>query len=111
MSERDTWDGRPVKFVEFSIRDGKPVNAAFAESAEQGSYMLLVLSMQWADTGQPVFASIEEIEVLPFRRRTALVRLSNKAAITNGMGLDDDDDALVRTTNGHDTSEAAGPSS
>jgi hypothetical protein len=110
MSERDTWDGRPVKFVEFSIRDGKPVNAAFAESAEQGSYKLLVLSMQWADTGQPVFASIEEIEVLPFRRRTALVRLSNKAAITNGMGLDDDD-ALVRTTNGHDTSEAAGPSS
>lgn len=110
MSERDAWEGRPVTFAEFSIREGKAVNQAFAEGGEQGSYMLLVLSMRWADTDTPVFASVDEIEALPFRLRPVLVRLSNKAARTNGMGVDDDD-ALVRKTNGVDTGEAAGPSS
>jgi hypothetical protein len=111
MSERDIWDGRPVTFAEFSIREGKPVNAAFELGGEAGSYMLLVLSMRWADTDQPVFASIDEIEALPFRLRGALVRFSAKAARVNGMGVDADDDALVRATNGHDVGEAAGPSS
>lgn len=111
MSERDIWDGRPVTFAEFSIREGKAVNAAFADGGEQGSYALLVLSMRWADTDQPVFAGIEEIEALPFRLRGALVRLSAKAARINGMGVDADDDALVHKSNGHDAGEAAGPSS
>ena len=112
MSERDVWDGRPVTFAEFSIREGKTVNEAFAEGGERGSYALLVLSMRWADSDQPVFASIEEIEALPFRLRGTLVRLSAKAATVNGMGISaDGDDALVRNANGHDTGEAAGPSS
>jgi hypothetical protein len=111
MSERDIWDGLPVTFVEFTIREGKAVNAAFAESAEQGSYMLLVLSMQWAETSTPVFASVDEIEALPFRLRPALVRLSNKAATTNGMGVGDDDALVRKPANGHDASEATGPSS
>ena len=111
MSERDVWDGRPVTFAEFTIREGKAVNEAFAQGGEAGSYMLLVLSLRWADTGEPVFADVDVIEALPFRLRNTLVRLSAKAATANGMGISADDDALVRNANGHDAGEAAGPSS
>ena len=108
MSTRDVWDGRPVTFAEFTIREGKAVNEAFAQGGEEGSYMLLVLSMRWADTGEPVFAEVNAIEALPYRLRNTLVRLSSKAAFVNGM-TSDDPDAPV-TGNGHDTAASASPS-
>ena len=37
MSTRDVWDGRPVTFAEFTIREGKAVNEAFAQGGEERS--------------------------------------------------------------------------
>ena len=101
-----------MTFAEFLIREGKAVNRAFAQGGEAGSYMLLVLSLRWADTGEPVFADVDVIEALPFRLRNTLVRLSAKAATANGMGI-----SAVATTRScatptaYDAGEAAGPSS
>jgi hypothetical protein len=114
MTARDVWDGRPVIFAEFSIREGRPVTQAFQRDGEQGSFALLVASMRWADSGEPVFADIDAIEVQPFRLRPTLARLSAKAAFVNGLRADDPDDeadAAPVAGNGHDAEVAARPSS
>src|SRR5262245_47589735 len=108
MTARDVWNDRPVTFVEFSIRDGRPVDEAFAVDAEQGSFQLLVLSMRYTETSQPVFATVDEIFALPFRHRATLARLAAKAGFVNGLRLTDPD-APTPPSNGHDTEAAAGP--
>lgn len=100
------WDGRAVSFAEFTIREGRAVRAAFAKDGESGSYACLVASVRWADSGEPVFASVDEIEALPFRLQQRLLRLAGEAAKVNGMM--DDDDGGERIANG--SGEPAGPS-
>jgi hypothetical protein len=118
---RDIWDGKPVTFVEFSIRDGDWVGQGFDVSNTEGSYRLLSLAMRWAETGTRVFPDAEDIWALPYRHRVAISRLAAKAAYANGMLADDPDaiqpgDAIVadgaevRLANGHDATEAAAPS-
>jgi hypothetical protein len=109
MTARDVWDGKPVTFVEFSIRDGKPVTEAFARDGQEGSFMLLVASMRWADTGEPVFADLAAVEDVSFKLKPVLARLSTKAAYVNGL-LTDDPDAPPPPGNGHDTQADASPS-
>jgi hypothetical protein len=105
---RDVWNERPVTFAEFSIRDGRPLDDAFAIDGEQGSYQLLVLSLRYADTGLPVFAAVDEIFALPFKHRATLGRLAAKAGFVNGLRLTDPD-AQTPPGNGPDTEAAAGP--
>jgi hypothetical protein len=108
MSARDIWNERPVVFAEFSIKDGKALNAAFDRDSEDGSFMLLVLSLRYADTREPVFGSIDEVLAQPFRLRPQLVRLSTKAAYVNGLQVNDPD-SPPGPAKGHDAQEAAGP--
>lgn len=100
------WDGREVVFVDFSIREGRAVRAAFATDGEKGSYACLVASARYHDSGLPVFGSVDEIEALPFRLQQRVLRLAAVAAKTNGM-IDDDDAADARVTNG--SGEPPGP--
>jgi hypothetical protein len=104
------WEGRDVVFADFNIRDGRAVRAAFAKDGETGSYACLVASARYED-GSPVFASVDEIEALPFRLQQRVLRLAALAAKSNGM-LDDDaadgaDGADGRVTNG--SGERPGP--
>jgi hypothetical protein len=103
--DRNQWDGRPVSFAEFNIREGRAVRAAFREDGETGSYTCLVKSLRYADTGEPVFASVEEVEDQPFRLQSRLLYLAGEAAKVNGML---DDDASAPAANGQ--AEPAGPS-
>jgi hypothetical protein len=90
-AERDIWEDRPVTFGEFSIKDGKAVRASFVRDSEEGTHMLVVASMRWADSNELVFKSLDELEALPFRHRDRLARLANKAARANGMNVRDPD--------------------
>jgi hypothetical protein len=100
------WDDREVTFADFTIKEGRAVRAAFARGdSEAGSYICLIASARYADTGEPVFRSVEEIEALPFRLTQRVMRLASEAAKVNGM-LDDEDGERVANGSG----EAAGPS-
>lgn len=101
------WEGRDVSFADFSILEGRAVRAAFAKDGERGSYACLVASVRYADTGLPVFASVEQIEALPFRLQQRVLRLASEAAKHNGM-MDDLDGAGEHVTNG--SGEPVGPS-
>lgn len=100
------WDGRDVVFADFSIREGREVRAAFAKDGERGSYECLMRSARYADTGEPVFASVDEIEALPFRLQQRVLRLASEAAKRNGMVEDEDDGERISNGSG----EHAGPS-
>lgn len=105
---RFEWMGREVVFHDFDILKGREVRAAFAEDGERGSYACLVASARYADSGEPVFLSIADVEAQPFRLQQRVLRLAGEAAKINGMlGVDDDDDG-ERITNG--SGEPAGPS-
>lgn len=103
--DRNQWNGRAVTFAEFNIKEGRAVRAAFREDGESGSYACLVRSLRYADTNEPVFASVDEIESQPFRLQARVLYLAGEAAKANGM-LDNDG---APQANGH--AEAAGPSS
>jgi hypothetical protein len=108
MSEpRDIWNDRPVTFAEFTIAEGKQMLKAYARDQEEGMHHLLVLSLRYADTGEPVFKSVAEIEALPFRHNFTLGRLASKAGFLNGMRSDPD--APTPAANGEDKETAAGP--
>ena len=96
---RDIWNDRPVTFVDFTIREGKVMTEAFARDGEEGSFMLLVLSLRYAESNEPVFASIDEVYAQPFRMRERLGRLATKAAFAAGMTTIDPD--APPKTNGH----------
>lgn len=83
------WEGREVNFVDFTIREGRVVRSAFASDPETGSYACLVAAARYADTGERVFQSVDEIELLPFRLQQRVLRLAGEAARSNGM-MDDD---------------------
>jgi hypothetical protein len=109
---RDSWNERPVTFAEFSIREGKPMLAAFERDGEEGSFALLVLSLRYADTGEAVFISVDEIMNQPFRLRERLSHLAGRCAFTNGLRATDPsaDVAVQAHSNGHAEGELAGPS-
>ena len=108
---RDVWEGKPVTFVEFTIKEGRAAREAFARDSEDGAIMLVVLSMRWADTGERVFATFDEAEAQPFRLRATLMRLSTKAAFVNGLRGDDPEAPPTAGSNGHDAQAAASPPS
>ena len=109
---RDSWNERPVRFEEFSIRDGKPVIAAFERDGEEGSYALLVASLRYADTGDPVFQSVDDVMGQPFRMRERLSYLLARCAYANGLRQQDPATEVAPDVqaNGHADSEQAGPS-
>ena len=104
--DRNQWNGRPVRFAEFNIREGRAVREAFRVDGETGSYTCLVQSMRYADTDEPVFASVDEVESQPFRFQQRIIYLASEAAKINGM-LDADDVGPDAQANGH--AEPAGP--
>lgn len=109
MSSRDAWNGRAVTFGEFTIKEGRAVRAAFRDGdGEAGSYAALVLSLRYADNGERVFQSVEEVEGQPFRLQERLLYLAGGAARVNGMLAADDDAAEGVQPNGH--AEAHSPS-
>jgi hypothetical protein len=92
--DRNQWNGRPVRFAEFNIREGRAVREAFRVDGETGSWSCLVQSLRYADTDEPVFASVDEIEAQPFRLQARLIYLAGEAAKVNGM-LDADEGACA----------------
>ena len=74
-----------MTFSEFSIRDSKPMVEAFARDGEEGSYALLVLALRYADSGEPVFKSVDEVFSQPFKLRDRLAYLSGRCAFANGL--------------------------
>jgi hypothetical protein len=105
---RDSWNERAVAFAEFSIRDGKAMLEAFERNGEEGSFALLVLSLRYADTGEEVFSTVDEIMNQPFRTRERLSYLAGRCAFTNGLRATDP--AADLAPNGHAGEEPAGPS-
>ena len=109
MIDRARWNDRAVVFDEFNQLVGDEIMAAFGESARKGGRLLLVHGMRYADTNEPVFASLAEVEALPFRHFERLNYLSARVAHLNGMSANDPDrpppDAKP---NGH--AEPPGPS-
>jgi hypothetical protein len=108
MIDRARWDDRPVVFVDLTQLEGDDVIDAYQESARKGSRMLLVLGLRYADTKEPVFASVAEIEALPMRHTDRLLYLAARCALHNGMRVADPDaPADEGKANGH---AAASPS-
>ena len=102
-----TWNDRPVRFVEFSLLAGDQVVEAYAHSSRHGGRMLILHSARYADTDEPVFTSIEEIEALPFRHFQRITYLAARAAFVNGFAGDPDDDPQLAAA----ATNAPGPSS
>ena len=111
MMDRNTWNDRPVTFIEFSIRQSKPIIDAFVRDGEEGSYLMLVAALRYTDSGEPVFSSVDQIYDLPFRHRDRLAYLAGRCAFVNGMRNVDPAvaDAAGAQPNGH-ADEAPGPS-
>jgi hypothetical protein len=111
MTDRASWNDRPVSFVEFGMLAGDEVIDAYAKSARHGGRMIVLHSMRYTDTGTPVFASIGELEALPFRHFERITYLAARGAFVNGFGTDPDavPDPAVQP-NGH-AAAAAVPSS
>ena len=104
--DRNQWEGRPVRFAEFTIKEGREVREAFRTNGEAGSYACLVKSLRYADTDEAVFASLDEVEAQPMRLQQRVLYLASEALKANGM-LDADDAAPNGQANGH--AENAGP--
>ncbi len=110
MTARDVWDGRPVTFGALSILEGDPIMDAFARGdGKAARYALLVAALRWADTGDAVFTSVDQIHAQPLRCWLVLMRLAAKAMFANGLTDDDPDAPPVAHANGHDEA-ATGPS-
>lgn len=108
MTDRASWQGRAVTFADFSVGEGDTIIDAFAQSSRHGSRVLLVHALRYADTGEPVFASVAEIEAQPFRHFEQLTYLSARCSFANGFG--NDPDAPPPAENGHDNGGLLHPS-
>ena len=86
------WNGRAVKLVEFSIREGRDVRAAYQIDGETGMWAVLAKAARYADDDTPLFASIDEIESQPFRLQQRLMQLAARAIEVNGFGQPQRDD-------------------
>ena len=107
MMDRESWNGRRVTFAEFNLIEGDAIIDAFTVSRFQGSRQLLLRALRYADTGEPVFASLAEIEQLPFKHNERLSYLAGRCAFANGLGRDPDEQATPGQANG---AAAADPS-
>jgi hypothetical protein len=109
---RDNWNGRPIRIVEFSIRDGRAVTEAFGRDSEEGAFALLVQALRYADDGAAVFSDTDEVYAQPFRLRERLSYLAAKAAFVNGLRPSDPDAEVAEDAqpNGHAEGADAGPS-
>jgi DNA-binding NtrC family response regulator len=83
MTSRLQWEGRDVTFIEINMAAGREVLAAAAIDGERGFFMGLVKACRYADTGDPVFKSVDEIDAMPFRLRARLMRLATEAHEAN----------------------------
>lgn len=79
------WNGRAIKLVEFSIRDGRDVRTAYAQDGELGMWTVLMKSARYADDDAPVFVSVDDVEAQPFRLQQRLMRLAAVALDVNGF--------------------------
>ena len=86
------WNGRAVRFVEFSILEGREVRAAYQADAERGTWALLAMSARYVDDGTPVFASADEILAQPWRLQKRLTDLASAALELNSEPLTEGDD-------------------
>lgn len=110
MIDRARWNDRAVTFAEFSVGEGDAILDAFAESGRKGSRLMLVHSLRYADTGEPVFSSVADVEAVPFRHTERLTYLSARCSHLNGFGPDPDVELPGAQPNGHDTAPPPGPS-
>lgn len=84
------WEGRDVELREFDIVAGEAVVAASKAGGRDAYYLTLVLSAHYVDTGEPVFASLEELRRHPFRLLRRIQHLASLAVLKNSMeGVDD----------------------
>jgi hypothetical protein len=109
MSYRDQWNGRPVTFGEFNIKQGRAVRAALREDGEHGSYACLALSLRYADDNALVFQSADEVEEQPVRLQQRVMYLAAEALKINGFLTTDDEVPEGTEPNGHIV-EQPGPS-
>jgi hypothetical protein len=118
MIDRARWDDRAVTFVDMTQLEGDAVLDAYAESARTGTRMLLVYGLRYTDTGERVFASVAEIEALPFRHLDRLTYLAARCARQNGMRAADPDaptgeegteEGMEAKANGHDAAARPSP--
>jgi hypothetical protein len=80
------FDGREVEIKEFTIRELKPMRAAFEADQENGMWYVLLCSAHYQDTGEKVFADIDAILDLPARKSLLISSMANKAMEINGIG-------------------------
>jgi hypothetical protein len=85
------WNGRAVTLVEFSIREGRDVRAAYQKDGETGMWSVLVKSARYADDDTPLFASVDEVEAQPFRLHQRLMRIAARALDLNGFMIEGQD--------------------
>jgi hypothetical protein len=108
-NRRFTWNDRLVVFVDYNIKKGREVRKVFAADPELGMHACLVASMRYADTSEPVFQSVDEIDELPNRLQERVILLAAQAARVNAVIKDDEPDDEDAKPNGHDA-EGAHPS-
>lgn len=100
------WNGRPVVFGDFNIRQGREVREAWAADGERGSYLCLALSLRYADSNELVFQSVDDVLDQPFKLQQRVIRLAGEAARANGL-IDDEPKTGSGKPNG---AEPPGPS-
>jgi hypothetical protein len=78
------WNGREVRFAEYSVAAGREIRDAFAKDRELGGWTILAKSMRYVDSGELVFATAAEIDELPNRLYGRLAMLAADAIETVG---------------------------
>lgn len=93
-----TWEGREVKFEEWTVADDREVRKAFEADRDLGVVTLLSKAMRYADTGELVFKSAAEIDALPKRYANRVTRLA--ALAIDAVGKYDDEGGARPPTSG-----------
>jgi hypothetical protein len=82
---RNEWNGRPVTFGDFDIKQGRAVREAFREDGEAALYLGLAASLRYADSGELVFQSVDEVWAQPNRLSERIFYLASEALTANGF--------------------------
>jgi hypothetical protein len=90
-AETYAWQGRPVTFKDFTVKDLDAVRAAFTSSNVEGMWFVLSLSAHYADgDGERVFQDVAAVEGSPARYAHVLMRMAVAAMAANGMQRTED---------------------
>jgi len=79
-------NGREVELKEFTIRELKPMRAAFEADQENGMWYVLIQSAHYQDTGEKVFCSVDDVLDQPARNSLRLSAMASKAMEINNIG-------------------------